>query len=99
MAKPMKRNKLPKTDSIEKLAKFWDTHDVTDFEQDLEEATDVVFERATSIKVVLQPKEAEAVQQIAQTKGVSQEELIHEWVQKKIARPNGRPSKKRSRHK
>jgi hypothetical protein len=36
---------LPTTDSIEELATFWDVHDLTDFEDQLEEVTDCVFER------------------------------------------------------
>ncbi len=28
----MKKPRLPKTDSIKKLAEFWDRHDLTDFE-------------------------------------------------------------------
>lgn len=34
---------LPKTDSIQKLAEFWDSHDLTDFEDELEEVTEPVF--------------------------------------------------------
>jgi hypothetical protein len=30
-------SKIPKTDSIEDLAKFWDSHDLTEFEDDIEE--------------------------------------------------------------
>jgi len=33
MEEAMKTRKLPRTDSIQKLAKFWDTHDLTDFER------------------------------------------------------------------
>lgn len=29
---------IPKTDSVEELAQFWDTHDLTDFEDELEDA-------------------------------------------------------------
>ena len=36
---------LPKTDSIEELARFWDTHDLTEFESELEEVEEPVFER------------------------------------------------------
>lgn len=36
---------IPQTDSIQELANFWDTHDVTDFEDQLEEETEQVFER------------------------------------------------------
>jgi hypothetical protein len=31
MEKAMKKSKLPQTDSIQKLAEFWDSHDLTDF--------------------------------------------------------------------
>jgi hypothetical protein len=40
----MKTEHLPKTTSIEELAQFWDTHDLTDFEDELEEVTEPVFE-------------------------------------------------------
>ena len=33
----MKRTNIPQTDSIQELARFWDTHDLTDFEDELEE--------------------------------------------------------------
>lgn len=36
---------IPETDSIEALAEFWDTHDVTDLEDDLEEVEARVFVR------------------------------------------------------
>ena len=58
--KPMKKSRLPKTDSIKKLAEFWDGHDVTDFEDELEEAAEPVFMRSTTIKVPLEAHEAEA---------------------------------------
>jgi hypothetical protein len=90
MEKSMKSNKLPQTDSIQDLAKFWDTHDLTDFQAELEEVTEPVFVRGTPIKVHLQCSEAEAVQEIAQSKGVSQEDLIREWVLQKLARRKGR---------
>jgi hypothetical protein len=31
----MKKSKLTKIDSIYKLAEFWDTHELTDFEDEL----------------------------------------------------------------
>lgn len=41
----MKTPEIPTTDSIQDLAKFWDKHDLTDFEDMLEEIPDPVFER------------------------------------------------------
>ena len=91
----MKKLKLPKIDSIEKLAEFWDTHDLTDFEDELEEVAEPVFVRDTSIKVHLSSPEAAAVQRMAQAKGVSREELIRAWVLQKLARRNnGRPTRR-----
>ena len=84
----MKKSKLPKTDSIQKLAKFWDTHDLTDFEEDLDEVTEPVFVRGNAIKVPLESRELQAVEQMAQAKGVSPEELIRTWVLHKLARWN-----------
>src|SRR6266478_944315 len=95
MERPMKKSKLPRTDSIQELAKFWDTHDLADFEDELEEVAEPVFVRNTPIKVLFDSREAEAVQQIAQTKGVSREELIRAWVLQKLARgTHGHPKKR-----
>ena len=91
----MKKSKLPKTDSIEKLAEFWDTHDLTDFEAELEEVAEPVFVCGTAIKVPLESREVEAVEQMAQAKGVSREELIRAWVLQKIARRNNAHPTKR----
>lgn len=39
----MKAAKIPPTDSIAELAHFWDTHDLTDFEEQLEVVNKPVF--------------------------------------------------------
>ena len=80
----MKTEVWPQTDSIQELAQFWDTHDVTDFEDELEEVTEPVFERRTVIALDLESAEAEAVKKLAQSKGVADAELIRGWVREKI---------------
>lgn len=45
----MSNPKIPQTDSIQELAQFWQTHDVTDFEDELEEVTEAIFERKEEI--------------------------------------------------
>lgn len=88
----MKKLKLPTTDSVRELAAFWDGHDVTDFEDDLEDVNDPVFVRdprdpaAGAVRVPLDAREAEAVERMAQAKGVSREQLVRAWVLQKIAR-------------
>jgi hypothetical protein len=93
----MKKTKLPKTDSIKKLAQFWDSHDLTDFDDELQEVNDPVFVRAAPVKLLLEPREVQAVEQMAQAKGLSREELIRTWVQQKLARHgNGRAKNHKS---
>jgi hypothetical protein len=73
---------LPKMDSIQELAHFWDSHDVTDFESELEEAPGVFDRNAVTLQ--LQPNEAEAVKKLAQAKGLSEAVLLHSWIAEKI---------------
>ena len=79
----MKHAKIPQTDSIQELAQFWDTHDLTDFEDELEEVTEPVFE--TKVTVRLNPDEAEVVKTLANARGTSLTTLVQEWVAERIA--------------
>jgi predicted DNA binding CopG/RHH family protein len=76
--------KIPKTDSIQELTHFWDTHDLTDFEDELEEVSEKVFERQTEIKTQLQSEDMEAIMALAKAKGISYDVLIREWVLERI---------------
>ena len=78
---------IPQTDSIQELAQFWDTHDLTDFEDELEEVTEPVFERKAMVKIPLQPEEMEAVREIAESRGVACADLIRQWVLERIQSP------------
>jgi predicted DNA binding CopG/RHH family protein len=84
MEEPMSNSKLPQTDSIQELAKFWDEHDLTEFEAELEEVAAPVFERETEVRIQLPSKEAETIQSIAKTQGIDVESLIREWVLEKV---------------
>ena len=81
----MKAPKIPQTDSIEELARFWDTHDLADFEDELEEVTAPVFvRRAEQVSIRLEPDELEAVERIARAEGLELRSLIHDWVVEKL---------------
>ncbi len=80
----MKTQELPQTDSIQELAQFWDTHDFTDFEDELEEVTEPVFAPRKAIQLDLDSTEADAVRKIAEAEGVADSELIRSWVREKI---------------
>ena len=78
----MNRENIPKTDSIQELAHFWDTHDLTDFEGELEEVSEPVFDALVSIQ--LAPEEFEVIETLAKSRGISPGNLIREWVVERI---------------
>jgi hypothetical protein len=82
----MKTSKLPNTDSIQELARFWDTHDLTDFEGELEEVAGPVFASDDTIQLHLPARDVKAIRRLAESEGVSQAELIQKWVLQKLGR-------------
>ena len=78
-----KTEQLPQTDSIQELARFWDEHDLTDFEGQLEEVPEPVFARP-SVRVPLQPAEMEAVRKLAEARGVGEGDLVRQWVLERL---------------
>ena len=81
--------KLPRLDSIQELAKFWDTHDVMDFDAELVQASAPVFVRKIAINVPLESNEVEAVERLAKARGVSREELVRSLVLRELSQPRG----------
>ena len=81
----MKAHKILQTDSIEELAQFWDTHDLTDFEDQLEDVREPVFQRwaDTVIPVRLRRQEVEALKRSAKARGVRESALLRQWVREK----------------
>ena len=76
----MNRKNIPQTDSIQELAHFWDTHDLTDFEDELEEVNESIFELETQLLVLLGPRELEALNALAKSRDTSPANLIREWL-------------------
>ena len=84
MIKKMSALNIPKTDSIKKLAHFWDTHDLTDFEDQLEEVNESVFEREIVMNIHLQRDEADVIKKIANSNGISYINLLQGWIRERI---------------
>lgn len=84
----MKTTRLPQTDSITALAQFWDTHDVTDFLDELEEVTPPAFARTGEddavVSIRLPHQDLAILQQLARARGVGQTALLQEWVREKL---------------
>jgi len=84
MEEPMNIKTIPQTDSIQELAQFWDTHDLTDFEAQLEEVIEPVFDREALVQIRLRSQEVEAVKKVARSRGINYTDLIREWVLEKV---------------
>jgi len=76
--------KIPTTDSIQELATFWQHHDLTEFENELEEVSGPVFRRAHVVGVPLTEDEHEAIRDAAASRGIDESALIREWVKEKL---------------
>ena len=86
MEKAMKKAKLPNTDSIQELAKFWDNHDLMEFESALEEVREPVFLRSkgSSLNIDLPRREIQRVKRIAKSRGVSETALARGWILERL---------------
>ncbi len=73
----MSTKKLPHTDSISELARFWDNHDVTEFENELEE---VPGDEGVDFVVNLTKPQGERLKEVAKSTGVGVSVLLHDWI-------------------
>lgn len=86
MEKTLEKGRLPQIDSVEELARFWDTHDLTDFEADLEEVRQPVFVQAKGkvLTISLKAREAQRLKRIARSSGVKDTTLLRQWIVEKL---------------
>ncbi|MBK1703730.1 CopG family antitoxin [Halochromatium glycolicum] len=75
---------LLNTDSISELAEFWQAHDLTDFEDELEEVTTPVFQQADRFQVRLSSRDARALRSKARQAQLSEGELLSQWVHERL---------------
>lgn len=76
---------IPDTDSVSELAEFWQAHDITDFEAELEEVTAPVFEQKSQVQVALSVSDARALRSRARQAHISESELVSRWVQERLS--------------
>ena len=79
-----KMSSLPKTDSITELAEFWDKHDITEFEDELEEVKEDVFVSGQDLTIHLPPSDAQALHQIATKRQVPESRLVSKWIHEHV---------------
>ena len=92
LEEPMGENRIPSTDSISELARFWDTHDLTDFDAELEAVEETVFVAegpGHQLLVRLDDVEAATVRELARARGVDEATLVREWIRDHVPKAAG----------
>ncbi len=79
-------SKIRRLDSIEQLAHFWHTHDLTDYEAELEEVEERVFDADAEavVRIRLRREQAQALARRARAAGIPQADLVREWIAEKL---------------
>jgi hypothetical protein len=80
----MKQEKIPQTDSIKEISDFWDTHDNTTYANELEEVHKQIFDNSKEVSIKLDSNEIDEIEKLAKGRGISNADLIHEWVREKL---------------
>lgn len=84
----MKTHKMPTFKNDEELAKFWDTHDLTDFWDELEVVNDAVFEKSKkrTISLRLDQERIKFLKRLAHQLGLGYTSLIRSWIIERISK-------------
>jgi hypothetical protein len=82
----MAKDPLPETfDTLEEMAEFWDTHDLTDYEEYLTPVEVTISAHPKHHYVVTLSDTLETLlRQVQQAEGVSLNTLVNLWVQEKL---------------
>lgn len=82
-----KKSRIPEFKTYEEEAHFWDTHDITDFEDETEDV-DIVFElnkpRDETIILRVQKDIKDKLERLAKSKGLNISALARMWLIEKL---------------
>ena len=84
----MKKSKIPEFKTIKEEAAFWDTHDVTDFIEEMDLVSGAYLpqagERKTVMTIRIAPSLKERVEQVARSYDISTSSLVRMWIVDKL---------------
>lgn len=88
-----KEMKIPHFESSDDMARFWDCHDITDFEDDLVEVKEPIFQLADKrvISLLLNPVQYDKLKKISDRKKLDTVSLINQWITKHIEQESIQP--------
>jgi hypothetical protein len=81
----MSENKLPKFETIEELAEFFDTHDMGEYFDELPEMHFDVDIKKRTFLLSVDEKLMKRLTRVAKAQNTSTEELVNSWLEEKVA--------------
>ncbi len=82
-----KKSRIPKFKNIEEEARFWDTHSITEFENETEDV-EIVFDLARpkeeTLILRLQKETKQELEKEAKKKGLSTSSLARLWLTQRL---------------
>ncbi|MGQ9477607.1 MAG: CopG family antitoxin [Candidatus Bipolaricaulia bacterium] len=80
--------KIPELKTRREAREFWDTHDLTDYLEDLEPVAEEIFVRPRSKQKVLsiriERRLAELLKKLAARKGLATSSLVRSWIMERL---------------
>lgn len=81
-----KQMNIPEFTTLREMAEFWDTHDITEFEDELVEVKEPIFKHLGHrvITVILDDDHYTLLKKIADQERLNTASLVNEWIVKLI---------------
>lgn len=83
----MEKKKIPEFASEAEEARFWDTHSIEDFADDLEDAPPIKISpdaRTQPISLRLSIKTLTALKRVATAQGIGYQSLMKQWIEDRL---------------
>ena len=81
----MNMSKLPQFKTLDELVEFWETHDFTDYIDEMEEvALDSLKPEPPLLQVTLDPHQLAELEQIASQRGLTPGRLAQVWIEDRL---------------
>lgn len=78
---------ISKASTIEEIADFWDTHSITDYEDQIKQV-EVEVSNIVRNRVSLIPEVHEGIKEAARKRHISPETLVNVWLAERLEREN-----------
>ncbi len=85
--------KLPKFETLDELVAFWDTHNFTDYLDEMEEVdleTGLPGHTPESLRIRLDKVLMQKLREIAAERGLSSSGLVRLWLEERLLQETGR---------